>query len=980
MCGGGNTSGGGSNNSSSSNSSPPPGHPEHNQNSGSTNTNTNTNSESNNGGSNDNESSNNQSGPPPGHPEHKNGTPGQALSGAPPIEENANVVETPETSKTPGTDGTPGTSEKPDNLGVVLDATNAVIGTIKSSTGVAISNMQITGPATKAVLAKFNVAASIVFEGIEILQADTAEERAVQVAGAAVSVAGMALVGKVALVTLGAAAGLGAAPVLAAVVVGGAIILGGGFAVYKAEEYAEDIAQKTINYFKGFFSPIAIDLNGDGAIETIAASDSNVFFDTDGDGLVNEIGWISGDDGFLVYDKDEDGAIEDFDELSFTSYVDGATTDLEGLRHFDTNQNGQFDSGDEEWSKFKIWQDSNQNGVVDDGELFTLEELGLAALNLTSDGEVVEQNGNTIHGTTSFVHTDGTTIAAFDLSFAVAGVAVQTYHFDNAILIASATSDGDVLQYVTYTNDASHSYVVDEDSHVQVVFGGDGVDVFTQLGEKSIAFHGYGGNDILIGGDLSDVLVGGEGADTLSGGAGNDVLDGGAGSDALTGGEGADVFLLRDSESDLADADIITDFEAEDKIDFGDEITTIWLNAARDANNLIYGGEIYADAAQTKVLGYLQGYKVALGYNNLVNRDINIILLNENADDEIVTFEGEDTLYSGHGNDSIHSGAGNDTIYGGFGNDIIYGEAGNDKLLGESGDDEIYGGSDNDFIEGWSGRDILDGGDGIDTLSYYGSRQAVSVNIALNIADGGHAVGDVISNFENLLGSKHGDTLIGINDGGTIYGMAGDDTIQGGDGDDKLHGNEGDDTLTGGLGIDYLEGYAGADVIDGGGDRDTLSYRSSDSGVEVNLLTNLFKGGHAEGDSISNIENVVGSTFADILSGNAENNIIVGGEGNDVLRGGTGLNWLFGEGGADQFVLSALDKGTTAAYTIIKDFTQGEDVFAFDGTIGTADIALSSFKEHTVFWIKNTQDVLALIENIDPLSFTLDDFTTLEVA
>lgn len=72
------------------------------------------------------------------------------------------------------------------------------------------------------------------------------------------------------------------------------------------------------------------------------------------------------------------------------------------------------------------------------------------------------------------------------------------------------------------------------------------------------------GNDLLIGRDGRDELVGGNGDDTLRGGKRGDILIGGRGADVLSGGQGIDMFVY----NNLNDAgDIITDFEAVDRID-----------------------------------------------------------------------------------------------------------------------------------------------------------------------------------------------------------------------------------------------------------------------------------------------------------------------------------------------------------------------------------------------------------------------------
>ena len=97
------------------------------------------------------------------------------------------------------------------------------------------------------------------------------------------------------------------------------------------------------------------------------------------------------------------------------------------------------------------------------------------------------------------------------------------------------------------------------------------------------------GRDTLLGGAGDDVLKGGKGADTLVGGAGDDVLKGGKGRDILTGGAGEDVFKLQ--KSNLKKADIITDYEAGDVLDFGAsaETVTIYTRQVGEDTHLLAG-------------------------------------------------------------------------------------------------------------------------------------------------------------------------------------------------------------------------------------------------------------------------------------------------------------------------------------------------------------------------------------------------------
>ena len=143
--------------------------------------------------------------------------------------------------------------------------------------------------------------------------------------------------------------------------------------------------------------PIVLDLDGDG-VELVPLEDSTAFFDINGDGYRTRMAWAAPDDGFLAYDKDGDGAISDPDELSFLSYVEDAETDLSGLRHFDTDGDGHLNPEDAEWGRFRVWQDLDQDGESDAGELRSLDEAGILRIPLTADSVKREVAGSTVYG------------------------------------------------------------------------------------------------------------------------------------------------------------------------------------------------------------------------------------------------------------------------------------------------------------------------------------------------------------------------------------------------------------------------------------------------------------------------------------------------------------------------------------------------------------------------------------------------------
>lgn len=122
-------------------------------------------------------------------------------------------------------------------------------------------------------------------------------------------------------------------------------------------------------------------------------------------------------------------------------------------------------------------------------------------------------------------------------------------------------------------------------------------------------------------------------------------------------------------------------------------------------------------------------------------------------------------------------------------------------------------------------------------------------------------------------------------------------------GNDHIYGGAGADTLKGGTGDDVIYSGLGADTIDGGANDDTVDYRYSGAAVQVNLANGGNTGGDAEGDTITAVENVTGSGFADTLTGAAGANTLVGGGGNDRLDGGGGTDMLVGGTGDDLYIV-----------------------------------------------------------------------------
>ncbi len=152
-----------------------------------------------------------------------------------------------------------------------------------------------------------------------------------------------------------------------------------------------------------------------------------------------------------------------------------------------------------------------------------------------------------------------------------------------------------------------------------------------------------------------------------------------------------------------------------------------------------------------------------------------------------------------------------------------------------------------------------------------------------------------------------------------IVGNDLDNTLTGGDKDDTLYGGLGTNHLNGGKGNDwFITGDPGSgvqNVIDGGdGKHDTVDYSGATGAVTVDLGNHFgFTSGHL--DNITGVEDVVGSNFNDIITGDGGNDTLNGGFGADILEGGAGADVLRGLGSAGAFGSSiGLDGDNTASY------------------------------------------------------------------
>lgn len=311
------------------------------------------------------------------------------------------------------------------------------------------------------------------------------------------------------------------------------------------------------------------------------------------------------------------------------------------------------------------------------------------------------------------------------------------------------------------------------------------------------------------------------------------------------------------------------------------------------------------------------------------------------ADNTIYAGPNVETIYGEGGNDVIHAGPSTLLIEGGTGEDIIYGEPTENEIIPGGGiayEPETEAGS------------APAGKGGVNYQPETGERSSPNVesvestplvaNNEKNCEEESPCLGG--TGDQKMRGGPGSDVIFGERGDDEIWGEGGDDTIYGGDGDDKLYGGEGDDFIAGGPGTDEMFGENGNDLlrgdgtidkISGGSGEDTVSFATAVTpgfaepypsditqvsgfpgegnggegrGVYVRLdggsttcgypaCNNAAgTGGGDDEIEVNEIENVIGSPFADIIVGSSGANRIYGGGGGDVIIGDGGADHLYG--------------------------------------------------------------------------------------
>ncbi|NDC57547.1 MAG: hypothetical protein EBZ50_01690 [Alphaproteobacteria bacterium] len=407
----------------------------------------------------------------------------------------------------------------------------------------------------------------------------------------------------------------------------------------------------------------------------------------------------------------------------------------------------------------------------------------------------------------------------------------------------------------------------------------------------------------VTGSDFSDWLIGDAGVNVLRGGKGGDVIAGLGGADVIDGGAGVDTVSYLASDAGVS------------------------VNLATGA---VSGGHATGDT--------LIGIENAIGSNfndTMIASSATVGLAGAGGDDRLTGNASGNVLLGGDGDDVLDGLAGNDRLYGGAGDDVIRSGAANTSIGATSAALQAYAAS--NPIPGLT--IVYDAAANsffavVPTLISWEEANDIAAATLLNGVPGRLARIDSAADSAAVTAARAGVagfTSFGASDlaeEGVWRWMEGDlpsdQFWQGASNGTAIggafttwHAFEPNDGLNGSYGITagnwwdtgnqstsayVIEWEAGAitgDLVDGGAGLDTADYSTSAAGVTVDLAlagrqaltVNGAANGDAAGDTLSGIENVIGSaTGANTLFGDALNNVLGGGAGKDYLDGRGGLN------------------------------------------------------------------------------------------
>ncbi|WP_297895960.1 polymorphic toxin type 44 domain-containing protein [uncultured Campylobacter sp.] len=708
---------------------------------------------------------------------------------------------------------------------------------------------------------------------------------------------------------------------------------------------------KEIYPYKDFFNsinivdPLALDLNGDGKIGISPAPNGGAYFDHNGDGVSHRSSWISKEDVILAYDRNGNGNIDDGGELfgNFTQIKDKdgnqrlAKDGYEALKEFDSNNDGLIDNKDDKFKDLKIWQDANSNGISDEGELKSLDELGIASLSLNHN-EVNEDlgGGNTLSLKGSYIKTDGTAHSMGDLNF-------------NVDTINSKFKDGAPLSSEDMARANIKGFGLLRDLRSAAALNKDlaaALDSYSRLSTKEeqlkalpalikawseTAVRSTDGNSNAAGYEVS--LKGVKLPSNVNLGAGSNINVDADGNVINSGNPNARRLSLTPSQyqallnsSNSIDESLLKEFES---IKYKIKVIDAFTGSKTAELYYISNDDIKAIIKNTnetydKILNYSYASLLAQtrlkGYADLISLDM-ISVPNDTA--------------AGGASGSASGGA-NISAKPKYDFRLNFTKVIDKfKEINLSDPKKAFVDLAEFATLFQSKKEFTAGLSLLAEFAYGANKRGVLSEYIAAIGQETQNKLDIATITSNSSGTNANDMMVGSEGADKLYGGDGNDTIYGGEGNDAINGQGGNDIIYGGDGDDHAFGEWGNDTFEGGKGNDRLEGAWGDD-------TYIF----GRGDGADTIYDFVGNDTIKFKEGIGKENITFQRVANDlVLKYGENdtvrINNQFGGGAIEQIALASGEYITASKINKII-----EDLNAYATNNGMSNISMDDMKNN----------------------------------
>jgi Ca2+-binding RTX toxin-like protein len=649
-------------------------------------------------------------------------------------------------------------------------------------------------------------------------------------------------------------------------------------------------------------------------------------------------------------DSNGNGIIDDINEL----IGDLGRSGFAELITYDLNNDRVINANDTVWTQFRVWLDSNSNGLTDTGELRTLASLNIRSIDLRYTAVNFTAEGNRIHEQSIFEYTNGTTGLVADIWFDISNVATNS----SVGLTGNITIDnlpdicgrGDVrsLRSVMLVDAALATLVTSfatqnlynlvnvRSQAEQIIYRWAGVQSVDPSsrgglfdGRRLAALESFLGTPFLVQGNRNPNAQAVANLDSSWNSLVDGILSRLLMSGPLRSAMANSVVYIPEVDRLLTvqtPSELLSAFRSQAPTGDGLTIAGYWAAVLPLAREIIQdiGGDPSSSAFTTAVANALQATGLS-PFSDLLNNGIFPLV----PIPAILQVAGAYRLSSN--NDSLWLNQDRHAVYGGDGNDFVAVEplwAQSQHMDGGSGNDQLFGGSSDDWIDGGMGADTMAGGGGNDT---YTVDDPGDVVVEASGAGEDHVRSTITYTLTNdlehltLLGTA-AINGIGNASANRIIGNTAANRLEGFAGNDTLDGGAGADTMVGGLGADlYRVDIIGDVILEAGTDIDTV-----EAAISYTLgarLENLVLIGSAL--------NGTGNALNNRLTGNALNNILDGGAGNDGMEGGLGDDTYIVDSSSD-WISEAASAGTDAVRASIS-FSLGSNLENLELT-GASDI------------------------------------------